>query len=104
MCELEELLSRYTEAKSQEKKTKIMVVDDDPSIGRSLSKVFKEHEVVIANDGLDSLEKTLLIRELAEELGIAKFALIKWEGDGVPRPEYLERLKRVIPELDSAAC
>ena len=57
MSEIDDLLSRYGEAKSPEKKTRIMVVDDDPSIGRSLSKVLKEYEVVVSTSGAEALEK-----------------------------------------------
>ncbi len=44
-------------------------------------------------------EKRLLVRELAEELGIHEFTLIKWEGGRLPHPRYLEKLKEVIPEI-----
>ena len=57
MSELEALLEKYEEKKDEEKKFRIMVVDDEPSIGRSLSKVFKNYEVVIANNGPNCLEK-----------------------------------------------
>ena len=57
MSELEGLLERYNERKGEEKKVRIMVVDDDPSIGRSLSKVLKEYEVVVSTSGVEALEK-----------------------------------------------
>jgi transcriptional regulator with XRE-family HTH domain len=47
--------------------------------------------------------KGLLVRELAERLGIHKFTLIKWEGGRLPHPKYLNRLKRVIPGLAAIA-
>ena len=44
-------------------------------------------------------DKGLLIRELAEELGIHEFTLIKWEGGRLPHPKYLKKLRRAIPGL-----
>jgi DNA-binding XRE family transcriptional regulator len=43
-------------------------------------------------------DRGLLIRELAEELGIAKFTLIKWEGGRIPRyKKQIGELRRRIP-------
>jgi DNA-binding XRE family transcriptional regulator len=46
-------------------------------------------------------DKGLLIRELAKEIGIHKFTLIKWEGGRMP-PKYLKKLRKAIPGLASA--
>jgi DNA-binding transcriptional regulator YiaG len=46
-------------------------------------------------------DKGLLIREFAEEIGILKFTLIKWEWERIPQPRYLKRLIRLIPGLDA---
>jgi len=44
-------------------------------------------------------EKGLLIRELAEELGIHKFTLIKWEGGRMPRfQKQIRALSKIVPE------
>jgi DNA-binding transcriptional regulator YiaG len=48
-------------------------------------------------------EKVLLIHELAEELGIHEFTLIKWEGGRMPHPRYLGRLKKIVPGLVAIA-
>ena len=47
-------------------------------------------------------DKGLLIRELAEELGIHKFTLINWEVRGkIPRSKvHIKTLKKLIPEVE----
>jgi DNA-binding XRE family transcriptional regulator len=48
-------------------------------------------------------DKGVLIRELAKEIGIHKFTLIKWEGGRLPHAKYLKKLRRTIPGLAEAA-
>ncbi len=44
-------------------------------------------------------DKGLLCRELAARLGVTKITVMKWEGGRLPRPTYLGKLKKIIPEL-----
>jgi signal transduction histidine kinase len=57
MTELDDLLARYGETVEPKSKLPIMVVDDDPGIGRSLSKVLKAYNVVLATSGREALSK-----------------------------------------------
>ena len=43
-------------------------------------------------------DKGLLIREFAEEIGVHKFTLVKWEGGRMPRYKgQISKLMRVVP-------
>jgi DNA-binding transcriptional regulator YiaG len=45
-------------------------------------------------------DKGLLIRELAEKIGIHKFTLIKWEGGRLPRYKgEIQKLMKVVPGI-----
>jgi len=48
-------------------------------------------------------DKGLLIRELAEELGVHEFTLIKWEGGRPAHPKYLNKLRSAIRGLAAVA-